>query len=323
MSLQIAGKWVWDFWFAQDGEDVHIFYLQADTSLNEPELRHWHVSIGHAVSQNLRDWTILPDALRPSVHHPEAPAWDDFTTWTGSIIQHEGLWYMFYTGSSRADEGLIQRIGLATSSDLIQWQKHPQNPLITADPAYYELLNRGAWHDQAWRDPYILRDEDGHFHALITARSKSGPPDARGVVAHAISTDLINWQVQPPLTDDGQFGHMEVPQIVKIGDLYYLIFCCPYEYASLARRERLRDAPLGGTFYMVSDSMLGPFRYLDEDVLIADRAETLYSGKLLQHGARWYAFAFYNYDADRVFHGRISDPMLVHVMEDGRLRVER
>ena len=66
MTLRLPDKWVWDFWLAQDGPDYHIFYLQAPRSLSDPDLRHWNVSVGHAVSQNLRDWGILPDALRPS-----------------------------------------------------------------------------------------------------------------------------------------------------------------------------------------------------------------------------------------------------------------
>ena len=132
MTLYLPDKWVWDFWFAQDGANTHVFYLQALRALDDPDLRHWNVTIGHAVSEDLVNWEILPDAFAPSA----SPAWDDYTTWTGSIIQHEGLWCLFYTGSSRADDGKIQRIGLATSSDLLTWQKHPQNPLIEADATW-------------------------------------------------------------------------------------------------------------------------------------------------------------------------------------------
>ena len=46
--------WLWDFWFARDGDDVHVFYLQAPRSLGDPELRHHNATIGHAVSRDLR-----------------------------------------------------------------------------------------------------------------------------------------------------------------------------------------------------------------------------------------------------------------------------
>ncbi|MDX1520817.1 MAG: glycosyl hydrolase family 32, partial [Anaerolineae bacterium] len=174
MALRLADKWIWDFWLVQDEPDYHIFYLQAARSLEREVFRHFNVSVGHAVSTDLRRWEVLPDALQPSA----GPAWDDYTTWTGSIIKHQGLWYFFYTGTCRAERAWIQRIGLATSADLIHWQKHPDNPLIEADARWYEMLDLNVWEDQAWRDPWVFQHRDtGEFHALITARVKAGPPD--------------------------------------------------------------------------------------------------------------------------------------------------
>ncbi len=46
---------------------------------------------------------------------------------------------MLYTGINRGERGLIQRIGLATSDDLIHWTKHPANPVLEADERWYEL----------------------------------------------------------------------------------------------------------------------------------------------------------------------------------------
>jgi beta-fructofuranosidase len=213
MALRLPGKWLWDFWLAQDGPDYHVFYLQAPRSLGKQELRHWNVSIGHAVSYDLRKWQVLPDALCPGL----AGAWDDYTTWTGSVIQHDGLWYLFYTGGCWPEQGLIQRIGLATSTDLIRWHKHPATPLISADPRWYELLDLNLWHDQAWRDPWVFRHpERDDFHTFITARVNHGPADGRGVIAHARSRNLVNWEVLPPVTEPGDFGHLEVPQLTAL-----------------------------------------------------------------------------------------------------------
>ncbi len=35
----------------------------------------------------------------------------------------DGLWRMFYTGGSRAEDCLVQRIGVATLRDLLTWQR--------------------------------------------------------------------------------------------------------------------------------------------------------------------------------------------------------
>jgi len=65
MSLRYDDRWIWDFWTAIDGPDVHLFHLQAPRALGDPELRHRHATVGHAVSRDLRTWTELPPRSRP------------------------------------------------------------------------------------------------------------------------------------------------------------------------------------------------------------------------------------------------------------------
>jgi beta-fructofuranosidase len=318
MSLKLADKWLWDFWFARDGSDYHVFYLQAPNTLKHEAKRHFNVSVGHAVSKDLKEWTVLEDALKPS---DDPNAFDNYTTWTGSIIKHENLWYMFYTGSMKQDKGLIQRIGLATSKDLIHWKKHSAAPLIEADANYYEVLDLESWHDQAWRDPWVFQDEAGLFHAYITARVKDGAADARGVIGHAVSENLLEWQVLPPVTEAGDFGHMEVPQLVEIEGKYYLLFSVGHGQYSKARKAR-GVALETGTHYLVGDNPLGPFRYLTDSFLSGDEHGSLYSGKLIQDTEDYWQFlAFKNMTEQGTFIGELSDPICVAVLEDGRLQL--
>ncbi len=320
MTLRLPDKWLWDFWLARDGVDYHIFYLQAPRSLENEELRHWNVSIGHAVSRDLRQWEVLPDALKPSSEE----AWDDCTTWTGSIIQHAGLWYLFYTGTSHAEDGLVQRIGLATSSDLIHWTKHSANPLIEADPRWYELLNRDLWHDQAWRDPYVFQHPArGDFHAFITARCNEGPTDARGVIGHAQSTDLISWEVLPPVTEPGDFGQLEVPQWVEIQGRYYVLFSASTSVHAAQRRQRAGLEPVTGTHYLVADDPLGPFRFSSDKFLVGDPVGSFYAGKLITGpDGQWCFLAWRNAASDSTFIGDLIDPLPVSVDAQSDLSVE-
>ncbi len=304
MSLCFTDRWVWDFWFAQVGEATHIFYLQAPRSIGDPEERHWHATIGHAVSQDMVHWEPLPDALMPA----PAPAFDDLATWTGSVIQHNGLWYMFYTGLSQAENGRIQRIGLATSADLFEWQRHPSNPVIHLDTRWYEQLNTVIWPSEGWRDPHILLDpHSGLFHAFITARIKTGNSLTRGTIAHAVSDDLLNWQVQPPLMIPRQFEHLEVPQIIADGDKYYLLF----SWANF-RRDDLRLA--SGIHYMVADDILGP--YEEAQVLLGSEHYLYYSGKLIQmKNGQWTLMAALFYQDDGQYIGEITDPIPVTIAQ--------
>lgn len=144
-------SWVWDFWFADDGEYYHLFFLYASKALRDPDARHYRASIGHAVSTDLTNWTRVEDALVRA----DTPAFDDLATWTGSVVRHpDGTWFLFYTGSTCAPNGKnVQRIGYATSQDLITWDRAPDNPVLSADPLWYETLLSGEWHDEAFRDP--------------------------------------------------------------------------------------------------------------------------------------------------------------------------
>ena len=166
MGLRLEDRWIWDFWHVWDGLTCHLFYLQAPRALGDERHRHRNATIGHAVSTDLANWTVLPDALGAG---PRG-AWDDIATWTGSVVRDDSRWVMLYTGISSRDQGLVQRIGAAVSTDLIYWEKDDRNPLIEADARWYEKLGSGDWFDEAWRDPWIFH-ADGNWHALITARS--------------------------------------------------------------------------------------------------------------------------------------------------------
>lgn len=327
MALHIADKWVWDFWFAQDGPDYHIFYLQADRALEDERKRHHNASIGHAVSQDLRHWEILPDALGPSrgTHSGDSEPFDTGNTWTGSIIRHRGLWYMFYTGSRASEKSLVQRIGLATSPDLLTWTKHPSNPLMCADPRWYEQLKDSDWQDEAWRDPCVIWDDAaGTFRALMTARVNRGASDGRGVIAHAQSPDLLNWEVLPPLTEPGEFGHLEVPQYLRIGSYHYILFCTSHHHHSIVRQSRIGSTALQtGTHYLMSDKPLEGYHLPTDDFFAGDAFGSLYAGKLIQDSAGdWQFMAFQSYFPDGGFVGDIADPLPLRVDAQGLLSIE-
>ena len=319
MALRLPDKWIWDFWIVRDRAEHHLFYLQAPRSLGRPALRHKHASIGHAVSTDLRSWRVLADALHPGPNG----SWDDQATWTGSAIGHAGRWYMLYTGINRKERGLIQRIGLAVSDDLVHWDKHPANPVMEADPRWYDLLDRARWRDQSWRDPWVFRHpEDGSFHALITARSRHGEPDAAGVVGHARSLDLFEWEVLPPLTSGGDFAQVEAPQLVRLNGRYQILISCLAEDHSRQRLERLGRPGLTGTFAFSAKHPLGPYLSADGPLVAPDGPlGPLYAGKVVESGAGGWQFMAFRGDGDRDFLGELTDPLPIEEDTNGRIVV--
>ena len=317
--LRLDDRWIWDFWLTRDGPDHHVFFLQAPRALGDPELRHANASIGHAVSTDLTTWAVLPDALSR-----DAPgSWDDRALWTGSVVRYDGTWYLFYTGTSNGDGGLVQRIGAAVSDDLVNWRRHRANPLIGPERRWYERSDHTAWLDEAWRDPWVFRPPGGDEHvALITARARTGPPDGRGAIAVARSADLVRWDVGPPVFAPGEFGELEVPQVVPLAGRWYLLFSVPDRAHGRRWRDRTGQVPRSTVYYVAGDGPTGPFVGPARPVLSGDGADELYAGKLVEDGAgAWWFLAARFARSGGAFIGELTDPVPVAVGPDRNLVV--
>ena len=307
----LPDSWVWDFWFADDGERHHLFFLHAPKALKDPDARHYRAAIGHAVSTDLTTWTRVADA----VAHGEPGDFDELATWTGSVTRHpDGTWFLFYTGARLAGGANVQSIGYATSPDLFAWVK--QGQVAEADDRWYEKLADKSWHDEAFRDPWVIPDPGGDgWHLLVTARGRTGPADDRGVVGHCWSPDLRTWQVRPPLSDVGRgFGQLEVMHTAVVDGQPFLLFSCLARDASASRQA---TGTSGGTWAVRADTELGPYDVANAR-LLAD--SSLYVGRLVQlrETGEWQFLAFNNDQPDGSFGGTITDPCPVSLV-DGEL----
>jgi beta-fructofuranosidase len=314
VTLRLEDRWIWDFWLVSDGDLHHAFYLQAPTSLGDPELRHRNATIGHATSFDLSTWTPVDDAFGPG----PAGSFDDRSTWTGSVVRFRDRWVMLYTGTANAERGLVQRIGLATSTDLHGWSRG-RDAVLAADPTYYETLDLDLWIDEAWRDPWsFVGPDDGRLHVYFTARAAVGDRFDRGVIGHACTSDLRTWEVLPPLDTAGDgFGQREVPQLFEIDGRWYLLFCSDVPTQSPERRRR---GPGTGTYYLVGESPYGPFTMIGDGALAADPTGSSYAGRLhrTSDGTVW----FLDWDrcaADGSFIGGLGAPRRVESLADGSL----
>lgn len=280
----------WDFWTVEHAGLTWLYALSAPR-LPEPEARHDRARIDLLTSPDLRHWTARGTALEPG----PAGAWDDLSLWTGSLaVDPAGGFAMLYTGRCRAEDGRVQRIGLARSDDLVVWRKHPA-PVLEADPALYRTAGRNG--ATSWRDPWLeWSAADGHWRAWITAQHPYGPVETAGTIALAESADLVTWRVGPPVVAERLTEHLEVPQRIGGG-------------AGLLVNVYAHHVPEGGRLPQACLSML--FRsgadghYAFDRIVEAWPSDSRYIIKEVRPGV---GLCFEGRLAGGPFLGRISDP---------------
>jgi beta-fructofuranosidase len=318
MTIALPTKWIWDSWYARDGDLFHGFFLQADKSLGDPELRHFNVSIGHATSRDLKAWEHLGTTFQPAAE----PAWDDYTTWTGSVVRDDdGYWHLFYTGTNHAEDGMKQRIGHATSPDLHAWTRVGDGLALDID-GRYEEYTPGHWHDRAMRDPWVMRDPEGGWMMFFTGRVPgTEEPNAGGVIGFATSPNLYDWTLEDPVYAGGTFGQMEVPQVFQAGRHWYCLFCTDGRHYSEAYRAGYPGEPVRGTHYLRADDPRGPWEVAPGAFLDGDPAVNRYAARIVETDDGLRLMGFLHNPGGGAFVGEIADPVPVTIDDDGWLKL--
>ncbi len=164
---------------------------------------------GHAVSDDMLHWEYLPIALAPSETYDSHKKGGCFS---GSAIEHNGMLYLFYTGTANYGNGFIQTQCMAYSSDGIHFEKYEQNPIISEPPEGFEREN--------FRDPKVWK-KNGIFYLVCGGKKNN--------LASALlykSADLKNWEFVNVLAESrGELGTMwECPDFYEIGNKHVLMF---------------------------------------------------------------------------------------------------
>lgn len=336
MPWQPLNKYCWDFWFIYKQQTLHAFYLQAThlACAYNAERRHNLSSVGHAVLTDF-GWQEISPSL-PTLSKREGNYWDNISIWTGSIIEKDSRYYMFYTARCSNDQFVLtaherrqpQNIGVAESDNLITWQRTTQSKEKPVIPN----PGRGSsgFDGVSWRDPYVIKNDiDQRFYAFICACPIDAPTDAGGAVAYATSLDLEDWQTKPEqiLYKSPEFHYLEVPQVFwrKTNDhkcwRLYLLFS-PYWNRFFERRDSR------GTYYVRSELIQdrGQFSYNcipwenePANLLI----DGLYGGKLVNPETEDTPvfFGFQLEDEAGHFVGGLSDPQWAIFHDDGTIRL--
>lgn len=160
----------------------HVFHIRD---------RGWQTGggrvFGHATSPDLWNWTVHEDL---DLKHP---SWSPDHIWAPHIVLHDGVFYMYYTGVERLYEPRLQpkqAIGLATSTDLFNWELHNETGFLLDGTAPFTMYEEGGLYDMDCRDPMVFRHR-GDWYMLITVKVRD--PEKPRAIGVWTSKDLLSW----------------------------------------------------------------------------------------------------------------------------------
>ena len=319
MVLALKDHFIWDSWYAHDGQKWHGYFLKAPRSIGDPEQRHFNVSYGHATSTDLINWDHLGTCFAPS-----EDGWDNFTTWTGSVVKgNDDLWHLYYTGTRKGDVGLPQRLGHATSTDLHNWERVGDGFILDLEGPNAHLYEadfaKGIWHDRAMRDPWVIRDPDGDGWLMYFTARVSGEAEANagGCIGFATSPDGYAWELQPPVFAGG-YGQLEVPQVFEVNGKWYCLFCTAAPHFS--KEQAALTTPVTGNHYLIGESPRGPWR-IAPGFLDGDLPCRRYAARIVQTDDGLVILGFADQPDGVDFVGHIMDPDPVEITADGLLYI--
>lgn len=135
----------------------------------------------------------------------ESFAYKDYEIWAPHIIEHQGLYYMFYTSI-----GVPRQIRYAVSKDLFHWSHPSDEPLFAhANDDTDNMKNK---------DPMVFRHKGQWIMYYSMMKDKK-----HWVVGYSTSHDLLSW-TGPKICFDEHTAEpgVESPFVVKRGNYYYL-----------------------------------------------------------------------------------------------------
>lgn len=278
---------IWDPWILKDGDLYRLYYLKG----LEGQTPWWTISnICGAISTDLENWQDLGILLEPN----PANDWESGRICAGCTYQENGIYYLFYSaGGNQLPHLKNEAIGLATSSDGINFTRSSNYPLLvpeTDNPWYGRSDCTGHFH---WRDPYVFKDEQtGNYYMFICASSQvSG--NFQGCIALAVASQIAGpYKLLPPVitpdhdVEDWPYYHLERPQVIYNNNKYYLFYSCfkmlmNPQWLQKVKHKRVTNSSL---YCYVSDRIDGAYEPINPDDFIVQGSEKtgMYGTNFLQ-----------------------------------------
>src|SRR5215831_6699340 len=181
-----------EFCLVQRGHEFHLFYTRDDiTTTFENSTK----ALGHAMSYDLSGWQELAPVLPV-----RTDKWDNAHVWAPEIVVTDSLYYMFYAGvTETADVHGQQSIGLATSTDLVNWTRLDA-PVFACAQVPWSYCDPSTPAGGNFRDPYVLPDPDRPGHWLMLYAAQKDPSGQMLLGVATSDGDLTSWTDHGPVS---------------------------------------------------------------------------------------------------------------------------
>ncbi len=312
------GYCMWDNWYVERDGEIHLIHLKGLAGgMDYDAAKENRRGYGHAVSTDLVHWSEQADIL--SLEESTNPLDRDFR-YTGCTIERNGVYYTFYT--MRKGQG--QRIGVATSEDLYEWEEYEGNPVLVPDEKWFiTFANENVSNHAAWgatvdcRDMLVIEDKEGEgYWGYFVASADTGRTSPTAVIGVAYSYDLLEWEQLGIAYMPRSVSMPEMVDVFQIGEKWYMTLTTAKNNGCISG---FSDPYITrAQIYAVADSPTGPFvENPDDNVMMGGQINSGYSSRsIIFNGKRRVLYTDSN-NGEAV----LSLPKDVAVNEEGHLRL--
>jgi predicted GH43/DUF377 family glycosyl hydrolase len=203
------------------------------------------IGLAWTEDEELLEWNTLPE---PVLRCKDGEPWESGGLYKACIVENDNKFYLFYNAKNRTFNGWIEQTGFAVSEDLLNWERHAENPVMK--------VNSGTWESIFCCDPTVYRDDDNW---VMFYYGFDGKHAQNGI---AFSKDLEKWTKHPePILKTGHKGeidekHAHKPSLIYHDGTLYHFYC-----ACRPSRETDRAKIFGNEFRCITVASSKPFDF--------------------------------------------------------------
>lgn len=172
------------------------------------------MGLAYTEDESLIHWQFVGE---PVFRYEKSIPWEGGGLYKCCVVEKDGTYYMYYNAKNDSDFPWTEQTGLATSKDLLHWERHKENPVLP--------VTEGAWDSLFSSDPCVFWDSREQ-RWLMFYFGFDGQHAMEGI---AESHDMVHFTKHPdPIIRSGDAidsVHAHKPGILYHDGVLYHYYC--------------------------------------------------------------------------------------------------